>query len=561
MMSRVLGPIPVDSSERKLLRQLQKQLPATWVVLSNVTWALKDESGIVSDGQSDFVVLVPGSGMVIVEVKGSREIWIDADGMWYRRDRDGEAVLVTPSPPEQAMKNMYKLAKIVEQKGPWPRFPGRYSWLVAYPNGSASNVPALFDSSTMVTSRNLHELEGRIRHALSQRGSDGKSELFSVEAMEKVAEILTSRPFAIAKADTRVAVEDDVELIDALTRQQFAALRGVFELPRVAVTGPAGSGKTLLAMWRMQALVEAGKKAMYVCFNKKLAETLRKRNPELATSIVSVDKFFMELCQQSHGTIQGSHENYFREVLPELAFEHAANLSEEEKYDALIVDEGQDFSELRLYALHELLRAGESEWVIFTDRRQDLFRVGGGDAFGADVIFKLYHNCRNTVRVNEATNSFIGRGEIRSMPGMPEGEVPELASCSDAKAMASKAWALARQWSTDRGVVILSPYSLKNSCMADYAKGHGLALTEDLANIGMAGQVCFSTIRSFKGIEAPAVILVDARIPSDEPGSFFHKEDLYVACTRSTARLAILSENQEAARWFKHRVNGRETVL
>jgi len=556
-MARLLGPIPADPSERKLLRELHKQLPSTWTVLSNVTWAFKEETGMVSDGQSDFVVLVPGSGMVIVEVKGSREVWIDADGLWYRRGPDGEPVLVSPPPPEQAMKNMYKLARIVEQKGSWPRFPGHYSWLVAYPNGTATSAPAMFDSSTMVTSRNLHELEARIRKALVQRGSDGRSSLFTTDAMDRIARILTSQPFAIAPADTPSDVQDDMERIDTLTRQQFAALRGIFEFQSAAVTGPAGSGKTLLAVWRLQALVEAGKKALYVCFNKKLAEALRLRHPDLSGNIASVDKLFMDLCQQA--TVVGEPDRYFKETLPELAFGHAISCHPDEKYDAIIVDEGQDFNDLRLYALQEMLRPGDPTWLIFTDRRQDLFRVGGGDAFGADVIFKLYHNCRNTVRVNNATNSFIGRGDVGSMPGMPMGEAPEIVSCSSAGTMAQRAWEFARRWSTERGVVILSPYSLKNSCMTDSRKGHGMALTEELASIGEPGQVCFSTIRSFKGIEAAAVILVDATIPSDVPGSF-QMEDLYVACTRPTARLAILSATEDATRWFKHRLARQEAA-
>ena len=551
-MARVLGPLPADFSERMMLQKLQAQLPATWTVLVNVTWATREESGLVADGQCDFVVLVPGAGMVIVEVKGSREIFIANDGLWYRRGQDGLASLVSPSPPEQAMKNMYKLARIVEQKGAWPRFPGRYSWLVAYPNGVASNVPAMFDASTMVTSRNMHELESRIRHALTQRGSDGKSEYFTMQTIEAIAAILTSQPFTVVKADTQVDVQQDLELIDKLTRQQFAALRGVFEFPTVAVTGPAGSGKTLLAMWRLQALVESGRRALYVCFNKKLASSLRKRHPSLAESIASVDKLFIDLCGQA--AIVGELEQYFKETLPELAFGRAAECGHDEKYDAIIVDEAQDFNELRLYALHELLREPRSGWTIFTDRRQDLFRAGVGDAFGADVIFKLYHNCRNTMKVNNATNGFLGTGDILSMPGMPEGEVPLVVSCTDRKAMANKAWELARQWSNERGVVVLSPYALKNSCMSEHLKGNGMFLSEDLLNMGGVGQVCFSTIRSFKGIEAAAIILVDAGIPSAEPDSAFHMEDLYVACTRPTARLAVLTKSDEAREWFQTRI-------
>ena len=157
-MARILGPTPTDRWEREMLNQLKLQLPHDWVVVSNVTWATKGDSGYVTDGQADFVVLVPDSGMVIVEVKGSRGIWIDDDGKWYRFEPDGGKILVSKAPPEQAMSNMHQLAKIVEQKGGWLKFPGRYSWLVAYPNGIANQVPALFDASTLITSRQMNGL-------------------------------------------------------------------------------------------------------------------------------------------------------------------------------------------------------------------------------------------------------------------------------------------------------------------------------------------------------------------------------------------------------------------
>lgn len=552
-MARILGPIPTNRWEKEVLNQLKLQLPHDWVVVSNVTWAAKGENGYVSDGQSDFVVLVPGSGMVIVEVKGSREIWIDDDGKWYRSDPGGGKVLVSTSPPEQAMSNMHQLANIVKQNGDWLKFPGRYSWLVVYPNGIANQVPVLFDASTLVTSRHMNALVSSIRKSLEQRGFEGRSQMFDHDVVEKVAMVLTSRPFSIIKADSQVDVRDDIKDIDNLTRQQFAALRGIFELPRVAVTGPAGSGKTLLAIWRLQAVIEAGKRALYVCFNTKLAEILRRRNPEHAGSITSVDKFFSGMCPSLRCGADAS--TFFREVLPAEALDVAAGYTEAAKYDTIIVDEGQDFSEFQLYALNELLRRDESEWLIFTDRRQDLFQMRSGDTFGAEVIFKLYHNCRNTSRVNGATNSYLGKQPIDSMPGMPDGEPPTVLQCSSRETIAMKAWELAKQWNTDRGVVILSPYTLDNSSMANSRKGHGLELSENLADISKSGIVYFSTIRSFKGIESPAIILIDADIPSELESSAFRFEDLYVACTRPTARMAILSKNPAAIRWFHDKTN------
>jgi hypothetical protein len=547
-MPKILGPLPSDRWEREVLSQLKAQLPHDWVVISNVTWAARSENGCVGDGQSDLVVLVPNSGMVIVEVKGSREIWIDEDGRWYRSDSDCGKTLVNPPPPAQAGSNMHQLARIVEQKGGWPRFPGRYSWLVAYPNGVANQVPTLFDASTLVTSRQMNGLVRSIRKSLDERGHEGRAVLFTPAVVDKVAEILIGRPFSITPAGSGAVVADDFKEIEKLTRQQFAALRGIFELPRVAVTGPAGSGKTLLAIWRLQALLDAGKQALYVCFNKDLAEILRQRHPDLAGAIASVDKLFSRMCPGLRP--HGDTSRYFRELLPAEALNAAAAYGQEAKYDAIIVDEGQDFSEFQLYALDELLRNGESAWLIFTDQRQDLFQMRSGDAFGAEVVFKLYHNCRNTQQVNGATNSYLGAQGIDSMPGMPLGEPPTVVHCATRQGVAMKAWELAKQWSNERGVVILSPYTLANSSMAGSRKGHQLELSEDLADMGRPGKVYFSTIRSFKGIESAAIILVDAEVPSAAHDSAFRAEDLYVACTRPTSRMAILSRSQEAVSWL-----------
>lgn len=549
-MPRVMGPVPANKWEREVLHQFKLQLPPDWIVVSSVCWTLQTnryESGssYVRDGQADFVVLVPDMGMVVAEVKGSREFRIADDGRWYRREPSGQEALLDESPFEQATRNMHELKDVVAKQGSYLQFPGQFAYVVIYPNGSASQVPPMFDVSTLVTRQHMNQLASRLRHALEARPTVKRTESFTRSVAERVAGILTCRAFAITKADSELDVEADASKVDELTRQQFAALRGVFDLPRVAVVGPAGSGKTLLAIWRLRALLDAGARALYVCFNKNLAALLRQQNPEQADAIVNVDKFFREHCPHGHSS---STDKYFREELPSKAMDVASSLPDVDKYDAIIVDEGQDFSELQLIALYEFLKPSRAQWVFFADWRQDLFQAGPGATVGAEVLFRLYHNCRNTVCINGATNAYLGQ-RIEPMPGLPVGERPLIVVASSQSAMAQRAWELAKQWSPEGGVVILSPFRLENSAMAQSKRGHGLVLSEDLSDLGKPGTAYFSTIRAFKGIEAAVVIVVDADVPDANP--VFMLEDLYVACTRATARLALLTKNIKTEEWLR----------
>ena len=548
-MPRMLGSMPTNRWERVVYRNLKQQLPDDWIVVANVGWTLAVDGGFVRDGQADFVVLAPNLGMIVIEVKGTRLFWIAEDGRWYREDpNDGRAVEVTEPPPEQAKRNMHDLARIVERQGNWARFPGRYSYIVAYPNGEASSVLTMYHSSTLVTQRHMNDLTTRLRAAVESRGDGGRAEQMSAPVANKIAKLLTSSPFQVTRADTAEERSADVDKVSELTRQQFAALRGVFDLPRVAVLGPAGSGKTLLAIWRLRALLEQDRKALYVCFNKDLAAYLRKLNPEVEGSIASVDKLFTDMVP---GGKRGDTAIWFQETLPGLVIDAADALPREGKYDAIIVDEGQDFGEYRLLALNEILRDEESQWIFLADWRQDIFKAGGSSMGGAEVVFTLHHNCRNTQRVNEGTNGYL-KQRVESMPGAPEGLAPKIIRCKDARSVADQAFKLASEWDLGKGVAILSPRRRAHSAMAALTRAHGLSLVESIDKFGTPDTVYFSTIRSFKGIEAAGVILVDAEVP--DANQVLAVEDLYVACTRPTGRLAVIVTSDEGEQWFS-RVN------
>ena len=551
-MPRIIGPVPSDKWEREVRRQLSKQLPSDWIVICNVSWALKDDRGFVRDGQADFVVLVPDVGLAVVEVKGTKLIRVDEFGNWYRLagsyQNPQQEYLIKEPPPEQATRNLHEITKLVKTElinGQTDSFPGLHAWLVVYPNGEVEGKLDTYDPTTIVTKQSMHKLGKMIKAALLAKGDERVGKKFTLNLVNKAAEALTNQRFKVVAVDTELDSIEDEKNIDELTRQQFAALRGAFDLPRVAIIGPAGSGKTLLAFWKLQALLEEGKKAIFVCFNKKLAESLKARHPNAADAIFSVDSLFWGIVKDHSSS---NEKEFYSRVLPERVMDTL--LREDDRYDAIIIDEGQDFGDDRIVALYQLLKEESSQWLYFGDSKQDLYGQSTNETLGAEVTFRLYHNCRNTELVNAATNK-VCSGIVKPMPGVPKGELPIISTCKTEN-MAHKAWELIHNLSPEGGAVILSPYKLENSCMKNSRKAFDLNLTEDISKLNEPGFVYFSTIKSFKGLEAKHVIFIHADKPDTHVA--LTREDIYVAFTRALSRLDIVTTNTDSGVWLKNAI-------
>lgn len=110
---------------------------------------------------------------------------------------------------------------------------------------------------------------------------------------------------------------------------------------RLRVTGTAGSGKTQLALAEFRATLERGGRPLYLCYNRPLADHFRAIAPEgglIAT--------FHAFCQQRLRAA-GRAPDFSRPDAFDKLIEDAAQLPVDESYrfDTVIVDEGQDFSE------------------------------------------------------------------------------------------------------------------------------------------------------------------------------------------------------------------------
>jgi len=551
--------------ERYAYDEMRKQLPHDWVVLANVSWARREvdsensNRGYLREGQADFVVLIPGQGLLVVEIKASVGYRVAEGGQWWRLKRaglNGETYeeLMSEPPPDQATRNMYSLVEHCKRLLGWSNFPGLYGWVVWFPQCEvARGTHHLNDPATVLVAKDNAGLTQRFRATLAARGPADRGKQFNPTNISEVSRTLLSEGFRLEKADTAVELGNDLGKIKALTTNQFSALQGIFWNDRVAVTGPAGSGKTLLGIWRARAAKGESRRTLFACYNRKLADYLRVQYPDLKDEIVHIDKFFRDHISR-HIPFPQPPQNpadqspFWREAVPGMVFDYLP--SSEESYDTVIVDEGQDFSLDQQLAILEFVRPDGGQYAFFWDAGQDLYSQKLSLPEGTSAFFVLEHNCRNTKKICDAATK-IGQRHVLSMPGMPDGMPPIVEHVGSAQGMANRCWTIVNEWrkATDGRIAVLSPYTLAKSSLASHVAAHGLRLVEDPSEWDTAGAVLFSTIKSFKGIEADGVVVIDLDEPGGHPA--IKVEDLYVACTRPVARLALLASKQSAASYFR----------
>ena len=217
-----------------------------------------------------------------------------------------------------------------------------------------------------------------------------------------------------------------VDLVDenltALTKRQYKALDLLQYNDRIIFEGGAGTGKTFLAMEAARRFSMKEKKVLFVCFNPLLAAYLRYnvKFPEL--TVISIHEFFYDKLPDKKKfkripeTDIFSTDLYTKELPQE--FTDQVELTGDEKYDLLLIDEAQDLLSFNyLMAFDSVLKGGwrDGNWCIFLDSSNQI-NISG--YFEEDALkelkklrpveFPLHENCRNTIDVMNQVKLLTG---------------------------------------------------------------------------------------------------------------------------------------------------------
>jgi superfamily I DNA/RNA helicase len=346
------------------------------------------------------------------------------------------------------------------------------------------------------------------------------------------------------------SVADQEECLRRATDEQARVLEYVRSMPRVAFDGVAGSGKTLLAMARTQELCREGKRVLLVCYNEPLGDWLKGQLPADLRPNAWVGHFHslcVQTCQRAGVPlkVRPKDENFWLYEAPDGLETAAKKLPAEERFDAVIVDEGQDFPSIWFPALRLLSKTQDDHSTLywFYDPRQNLYLSPEQSALPANVVgpIALRRNCRNTRRISRRCGQIINE-EFQPFDQSPDGEDVREVTENSLRDVLETVRRQVVQWTEKAGrlrpsqIAILTPQETGSEWPRQIGT---IPLSDDFDRWRRGESILLATHRRFKGLEADALILADVPVPDRKP--YFSTADFYVACSRAKHHLTVVS--------------------
>ncbi len=533
--------------------------------------------GPAHDGEADLVLLHPEHGLLVVETKAGQPSR-DAAGRWWAGGRP-----LDRSPFAQAEAGKHDLVRAVEALPEWPSGERvRAGHAVAFPDADLASLPRghallgpdadpaiVIDAAALETDAALRAALERVWSFWTGDGSRGRP--LGPALFARLDEYLS--PTVALRRLVRHDVADARGWLVEADRAQLFALNVARSVRRASVVGPAGSGKSLVAVEHARRLARDGFRTLYVCFNSPLASSVVRAIAEDDRPIAlrPVADTFHHLCERL-GSAAGAlaPRAAGQRVAPEWfsrlpgVLDASIGLLPDERYHAIVVDEGQDFELSWLESLEFLLQTpGDGVFWVFHDPGQALYRDDAVDRLGGLERISLSFDYRSPAPVAELAGRFY-RG-----PTPPEafgrgGAAPVIESAAPGAATVEAVRGQLHRLVHDEGVrpwdiVVLSGSSAARSGVWRERRFGNLelwngAIDDAGESLGQAadalpdepkddGVVLFETARRFKGLERPVVILCE--LPDE---ALRLEQLLYTALTRATAHMVVIAPPTLAAR-------------
>ena len=518
--------------ELATLLKLKEELSDQYCVFHGVHWTKIEDAAAVY-GEIDFLIINPYGKILAIEQKETS----------IERNKQGELVAIySESDGQRKEKKIHsQVARNIQSLR--QEFSRRYKnqslhveHLLYLPTAIIEGeLPANLALGRVVDSSEAKYLPDIIRKILEDN---------PMPIGGQMADALTIHDFLSEKANVvpqmgvlgRSAKEMTTRLSSGLSEW---AERLTFLPFRLWVQGTAGSGKTQLALKELRIANARGQTAMYLCFNRALADAVKISAPE-PNNCMTFHELAGLLAKQNGQNVNFQEENIF----PKLAQYLVSNISYLSKQlDVLIVDEGQDFDKSWGDALISMVKEG-GRVIWLEDPSQDLYGRWQTNwpiwvKISSPINYRSPQRLVSLMNALELTNTHqeVGNGYVGMIPN-----IEPYQSGMEIEATERAIRDLIAEGYKPDSIAVLSYRGIANSKVLsnNVTELAGLKVKKFIrfCSLGNAtwseGQIFVDTLFRFKGQCADAVVLTEVDF---EEWSENAKRRLFVGLTR--ARLSV----------------------
>lgn len=477
------------------------------------------------DREIDILVGIVGSGVATLEVKGGAITRVG--GEWLQGTGAGQHRI---DPVEQARNGKYALLRYVNADARWQRYM-RWAHGVVLVHTAVDTSFATPDCprEAIFGRDDLASLVDGLRRLID---TQARFPAVTAADLRDLADILQGR--FPPQADRLAEAAEREAHADRLTRQQAMVLDAIRLLNRVEIRGGAGSGKTWLAVEQARRLAQQGQRVALVCYSRGLAAFLQRQVGTFKrTHRPAYTGLFHGLGEKWGATLPAPDDSDgWERTLPDEMTRLAAELADGHRYDAVVVDEAQDFSDTWWPALLGALRGDDPGVYVFSDEGQRVFARFGGPPIHL-LPLMLDTNLRNTRQIGH-TFSDLAPFRMRLKGG--EGPAVRFVACSAEDALDradDELDSLLDHWRPG-DVALLTTGSRHPEQTERQARGQDRywdSFWDD-------DQAFYGHVLGFKGLERRAVVLALNESTSGERS----RERLYVGLSRARDELVVCGD-------------------
>jgi superfamily I DNA/RNA helicase len=300
----------------------------------------------------------------------------------------------------------------------------------------------------------------------------------------------------------------------SLTEEQCHMLDFIQHQRTALIEGCAGSGKTVMAVKKARDLAAEGHRVLLLAYNQLIGQQLAAAVADAPAITAGTYHDYCIARLDAAGRLPAGERNddFYNRAIPEAFYELVSK--DDVRYDALVIDEGQDFRADYWISISCLLR-DDGFFYIFYDPDQNVF--GTEMDFPIDgPPFTLTQNCRNTKAICDYVSRYASR-EMRASDRSPAGVPVQVSVNPSAAGRRRKVGAILQELVNEQGlspdsIVILGGHRIDGTSLPPGSRVGDFTVVEG----GGKGPrtVRYHTYMKFKGCEADAVILLDVD-PSD----------------------------------------------